>query len=226
VWKEASEGVWQAAYATPPGVHSASVNSCAWAPHELGLVLAAASSDGSLSVLSAAADGSWSISKIERAHLMGATAVSWAPPTPPGSLVSTGSGTPLVRRLVSCGCDNLVKVWECRAGGWGDAPEAVLRGHTDWVRDVAWAPNLGMPRNTIASCGQDGRVLVWTQGEPGGPWAHALLADLKGPVWRVSWSVFGNVLAVADGTAAVTLWKEGPGDGQWAQLADANTLAA
>ena len=38
-----------------------------------------------------------------------------------------------------------------------------LKGHTDWVRDVAWAPNLGMPMNTIASAGQDGKVLIWTE---------------------------------------------------------------
>ena len=38
-----------------------------------------------------------------------------------------------------------------------------LKGHTDWVRDVAWAPNLGMPMTTIASAGQDGKVLIWTE---------------------------------------------------------------
>lgn len=38
-----------------------------------------------------------------------------------------------------------------------------LTGHTDWVRDVAWAPNLGMPMNTIASAGQDGKVIIWTE---------------------------------------------------------------
>jgi len=219
-----SEGSWTVAYASPAGTHSASVNSVCWAPHELGLCAAAASSDGSLSVLTASADGGWSVAKIERAHLMGCTAVSWAPPTPPGSLVSAGAGAPLVRRLVSSGCDNLVKVWECKAGGWGEAPEAVLKGHTDWVRDVAWAPNLGMPRNTIASCGQDGRVLVWAQAA-GGAWTSTQLGDFKGPVWRVSWSAFGNVLAVADGTQAVTLWKEGPTDGQWQQIANAGADA-
>jgi hypothetical protein len=41
--------------------------------------------------------------------------------------------------------------------------EATLSGHSDWVRDAAWAPNVGLPMSTIASCGQDGKVLVWTQ---------------------------------------------------------------
>ena len=33
-------------------------------------------------------------------------------------------------------------------------------------------------------------------------------------VWRVSWSLTGNVLAVSCGDGKVTLWKEGL-DGQW-----------
>ena len=29
-----------------------------------------------------------------------------------------------------------------------------LDGHQDWVRDVAWAPNIGVPVSIIASCGE------------------------------------------------------------------------
>ena len=220
VWKEVTEGQWQQVYVSPDSLHSASVNSCAWAPHELGLLLAAGSSDGSLSVLTGGADGSWHAAKVERAHLLGVNAVSWAPAQPPGSLVTPGSGAPLVRRLVSGGCDNLVKIWEYSdaRGEW--AVEAKLEGHTDWVRDVAWAPNLGMPKNTIASAGQDGKVYIWTQSEPNGRWDKLLLVDFgKTVVWRVSWSVFGNVLAVADGSNAVSLWKEAV-DGKWSRVSD------
>jgi hypothetical protein len=32
--------------------------------------------------------------------------------------------------------------------------EEDLTGHTDWVRDVAWAPNIGMPGTHIATCSQ------------------------------------------------------------------------
>ena len=45
-------------------LHTASVNSLCWAPYELGLVLAAASSDGSLSVLTYQPDVSWHADKV------------------------------------------------------------------------------------------------------------------------------------------------------------------
>jgi protein transport protein SEC13 len=48
------------------------------------------------------------------------------------------------------------QVWKSTGSGWES--EAVLSSHTDWVRDVAWAPNLGLPYSTIASAGQDGQV--------------------------------------------------------------------
>ena len=49
------------AYSAP--MHSASVNSVAFAPHELGLILAAASSDGSISILTYH-EGAWSPYKV------------------------------------------------------------------------------------------------------------------------------------------------------------------
>lgn len=32
--------------------------------------------------------------------------------------------------------------------------EQKLEAHSDWVRDVAWAPSIGLPTSTIASCSQ------------------------------------------------------------------------
>lgn len=80
----------------------------------------------------------------------------------------------------------------------------VLEGHSDWVRDVAWAPNVGLPMCTVASCGQDGKVIVWTQSQAGAEWQSVLLHDFKVPVWSVSWSVTGNILAVSDGNQQVS----------------------
>ena len=39
--------------------------------------------------------------------------------------------------------------------------EAELKGHNNWVRDVAWAPDTGFTTSTIASCCQDGKVFIW-----------------------------------------------------------------
>ena len=36
-------------------------------------------------------------------------------------------------------------------------------------------------------------------------------------MWRVSWSVTGNILAVSDSNSSVSLWKEAL-DGQWQQV--------
>lgn len=49
----------------------------------------------------------------------------------------------------------LFQVWFYNEAGrrWEQEP-ALLAGHKDWVRDVAWAPNLGINANTVASASQ------------------------------------------------------------------------
>ena len=51
-------------------------------------------------------------------------------------------------------------------GEWRE--EHKLEAHSDWVRDVAWAPSIGLPHSTIASCSQDGRVIIWNNDESTG----------------------------------------------------------
>lgn len=69
--------------------------------------------------------------------------------------------TPPLGVMPCCNCcvlfALLLQVWRANEmGGWDE--EQTLHGHKDWVRDAVWAPNLGMPLNTIASAGQDGQV--------------------------------------------------------------------
>ncbi|KAF8055592.1 SEC13B [Scenedesmus sp. PABB004] len=222
LWKEGPDGQWGQVYKTPPSLHAASINSIAFAPHELGLILAAASSDGSVSIIEHKPDGSWESSKISNAHAIGVTAVSWAPAVPAGGLVSSQPPAAPAKRLCTAGCDNTVKVWKFSEAGW--VLEATLAGHSDWVRDAAWAPNLGLPLNTIASAGQDGQVIAWTEGADGS-WSRRLVHDFGTPAWRVSWSVAGNILAVSDANNAVSLWKEAL-DGAWQQIVAARLRAA
>ena len=101
---------------------------------------------------------------------------AWATGANRKALTSNPAPTP------ACSESNLLgvhmQVWRhSEAGGWQqDGP--ALAGHSDWVRDVAWAPNLGLPANTLASAGQDGRVFVWAE-QAGGGWERTLLQDFQ-----------------------------------------------
>ncbi|GJJ14138.1 GTPase-activating protein S13 [Clathrus columnatus] len=235
IWKEQPQGQGQGGGFGPwtkikeHTLHTASVNSISWAPHELGAIVACASSDGKLSVLTFKYDGTWG-ADIFNGHAIGCNAVSWAPATLPGSLITpssqqtnlpTNSDRPsyaTVKRFASAGCDNLVKIWGYREDQQAWVEEETLEGHADWVRDVAWAPNIGLPRSYIATASQDRTVIIWTKDTPTSPWVKTTLdpSSMSGAtnnkfpdvVWRVSWSLAGNILAVSCGDGKVTLWKE------------------
>ena len=258
-----------------------SVNSVSWAPHELGAILACASSDGKISVLTFKGavkifsscsppkkpnphtrleDGQWGADVFE-AHAIGCNAVSWAPAARAGSLLApnTGGRRPSpVKRFASAGCDNIVKIWGFSEETQAWVEEDVLEGHTDWVRDVAWAPNIGLPRSYIATASQvrfsslflstsrmckltllyiqDKTVLVWTKDSPTAQWVKTALdpsvsaapsagatpGKFPDVVWRTSWSLAGNVLAVSCGDGKVTLWKENLKSG-WECVSDVSS---
>lgn len=192
-------------------------------------------------------DSTWD-AQLFAAHNIGVNSISWAPAIVPSSLIAPSS-TPqnaqgqqaangpstFVKKFATGGCDNLVKIWSYNEEGKSWSVEETLEGHTDWVRDVAFAPGVGLPRTYLASAGQDRQVIIWTQDAPGQQWQSKVLDPLpylssnapganstaqaqegKFPdvVWRVSWSVTGNVLAVSAGDGKVSLWKENL-KGQW-----------
>jgi protein transport protein SEC13 len=103
--------------------------------------------------------------------------------------------------------------------GWEAASKLeVGDSHMQWVRDVAWAPNTAMPFNIIASCSDDKRVHIYQQTTKDGLWTTTIIT-LDEPVWRVSWSVTGNILAVSTSSHAVILYKQAI-DGSWVQIAN------
>ena len=88
-----------------------------------------------------------------------------------------------------------------------------LEGHKDWVRDVAWAPTV-LQKSYIASASQDKTVRIWTSGASRpNEWKSTVL-NFDAVLWRVSWSLSGNVLAVSGGDNKVSLWKENL-KGEW-----------
>mgnify|MGYP001807410368 CR=1 FL=1 len=88
----------------------------------------------------------------------------------------------------------------------------------DWVRDVAWAPNSALPYAIFASCSEDKSVYIWRQRDrTSGPWEPTLLRAFEAPVWRLSWSLTGTVLAVSTGDHRVSLWKQSV-DESWVQV--------
>ncbi|ETI23339.1 hypothetical protein G647_05139 [Cladophialophora carrionii CBS 160.54] len=192
-------------------IHTASVNMVSWSPPDLGCLLACASSDGNVSVLEFR-DNQWG-HVIFPAHAMGVNAVSWAPSAVPGAIArKDGGSTGVVKRFVTGGSDNQVKIWEhSAAGGTYENVLVLPQGHGDWVRDVAWSPTL-LSKSYIASASQDKTVRIWTStnmtAQGVGEWTLAKTLEFDAVTWRVSWSLSGNVLAVSGGDNKVTLWKE------------------
>jgi len=192
-------------------IHTASVNMVAWSPPELGCLLACASSDGNVSVLEFR-DNQWG-HVIFPAHGMGVNAVSWAPTGIPGAIARKDGGATAgapVRRFVTGGSDNEVKVWEWNNTAQRYENTVVLPdGHSDWVRDVAWSPTL-LSKSYIASASQDKTVRIWTSVNPAdaSSWLLTKTLEFDAVLWRVSWSLSGNILAVSGGDNKVTLWKE------------------
>ena len=156
---------------------------------------------------------------------LGVNSVSWAPYT--AYMAEDQSSDPSSQpthplRLVTGGCDNRIRFWikSASTGQWeaDPAPLGTEVAHTDWVRDVAWAPSVIPGTNIVASCSEDRTVIVWTQkGGSEGTWEPLLLHTFEEPVWRLSWSVTGNILAVSSGDSSVTLWKQGL-DMTWSQV--------
>ncbi|KAI1000783.1 Protein transport protein sec13 [Podosphaera aphanis] len=193
-------------------LHTASVNIISWSPHESGCLLACASSDGNVSVLEFK-DNSME-HKIFHAHGIGANSVSWAPSTSPGTMVSSSGGQGGIRRFVTGGSDNTLRIWSFDSVSQNYKQEREpLTGHTDWVRDVAWSPTV-LQKSYIASASQDKTVRIWTN-DPSQPgvW-NSTTIPFEVVLWRVSWSMSGNVLAVSANDNRVSLWKENL-KGEW-----------
>ncbi|XP_065324463.1 protein SEC13 homolog isoform X2 [Gordionus sp. m RMFG-2023] len=203
IWMEI-EDKWHNVYEHEQ--HKSSVNSISWAPYLSGLKLSCASSDGNISIMTALNSecDKWNIQIIENAHQeLGCNAVNWSPLIYNRSIYTSdekeelNKSNPLLL-LVSGGCDNIVRIWKESDGKWEE--NCVLESHTDWVRDVAWAPSIGINEQTIATCSQDRKVIIWKNDNIDTKnWKSRILHTFEGAVWHLSWSITGSILAVSEG---------------------------
>jgi protein transport protein SEC13 len=204
--------------------HAQNATSIAWAPYEYGLCLAVASADGQVSFLTRLKEGWVTTSSFVNSQDGAACmAVSWAPYN---SLGSQGASGP-IQRVVTGSTNTAVTVWQFspESNAW-QIVGVPLYGHNDWVRDVAWAPNVGIPANVVASASDDHTVRIWLQsGDAQSDWSEHVLHTFRSAVYRISWSLTGSVLSVAAGDDEVTFWKQRP-DHSWAQLSSVTDQGA
>lgn len=93
--------------------------------------------------------------------------------------------------------------------------------HKDWVRDVAWCNNIGLVSDTVASCSEDNKAIIWRRDLGKEDWAMKQELNLGVPAWKVSWSPIGNMLAVSGGDNVVQVFKEGP-SGEFEKVSEVN----
>jgi protein transport protein SEC13 len=233
IWKELQQGQFNKIFEFFRA--DTSINSVQFAPHTFGLQLAAALSDGSIAVFTRRNDNNsanqWS-EQIFFGHKGGCNAISWGPDMKTGAILANAQQlsqqnpqqNKFEKQFVSGGCDGKVKIWKLdeNSGQWGELAQQLLPDenyHTDWVRDVAWAPSIGLPSNIIASASEDKTVIIWQEAIESGAWKKSKVLQFPNKVWRVSWSLQGQILAVSEGDNSVSLWKESL-DGDWKPLAN------
>lgn len=194
--------------------HQSAILCIAWAPYEYGLCLASASADGKVSFLTRIREGwvvSSSINNTEDGTAC--TSVSWAPYN---SLGSQGTQGP-IQRIVTGSRNSVVQLFffDPQVSRW--TLLETLCGHKEWVRDVVWSPNVGIPCNVIASGSDDQTVRVWAQDDKVGMWKMHILSNFSSPVYRLKWSLTGSVLSVAAGDNDITFWKQ-KNEKEWTQI--------
>ena len=100
------------------------------APHEYGLILICGSTDGYIS-LHEYKNEIWNSFKLF-GHGFGVNGLSWGPST----YSENENLAPL--RFVSCGNDNLIKIWQTKDNRIDSFHVVASQTHEDVVRDVQW----------------------------------------------------------------------------------------
>jgi protein transport protein SEC13 len=116
----------------------------------------------------------------------------------------------------------IVKLWTCKDSKFELTKE--LGKHDDWIRDVAWCNNIGLMHDTIATCGEDQKVKIWKrehiEGQDQLTWSTKDIS-FSTPIWKVSFSNVGSMLAVSGGDNQIMIYKENTA-GEWETVSKVN----
>jgi WD40 repeat protein len=103
--------------------------------------------------------------------------------------------------LLAIGGDPRVSLWSFTDSGSQGSEPVRLVGHRALCTALAFHPN----GRTLASGGDDMRVLLWNAGESATP---RELGALEDTIVRLCWSRSGRLLLAADATGSVSAWCE------------------
>jgi WD40 repeat protein len=102
----------------------------------------------------------------------------------PRPVITTVCRQPTGFLIAAAGDDHIVRIWDSRSGRL----EHRLKGHSDWVRCSAFAPD----GNTLVTAGDDGRILFWNP--VSGELLQALSDDIQ-PIRSISIAPDGQTVA-------------------------------
>eukprot|EP00401_Gymnodinium_catenatum_P076931 CAMPEP_0117605706 /NCGR_PEP_ID=MMETSP0784-20121206/79332_1 /TAXON_ID=39447 /ORGANISM="" /LENGTH=334 /DNA_ID=CAMNT_0005408759 /DNA_START=105 /DNA_END=1109 /DNA_ORIENTATION=+ len=234
VWGRRLEpGSWHVVHREPLEQHGA-VRAVAWAPAEHGAVIACASADGTVTVIThsgplrgtgGAIEHRWQ-GKAFQAHRGEARAVSWAS----APALSDQDFGLVGAQLATAGDDGVaVWCWNQAKGLWTQDAVDSASASGSVVRDVAWKPWDGVTEVLATAGGQHVQIWRRTGERPsavavgsvaaavgGGRWCVAQRIFVGADVWKVTWADGGAMLLVSWGLddARASVLKERL-DGDW-----------
>jgi nucleoporin SEH1 len=164
-----------------------------------GLKLASCSSDGNVRIYNAPDPLNLAYWEVEDFAVtkgssdQGCTALSWSPCNE-------------TERIAICTTSGYLKIFEKNKRWILTSEKQILKDVA--LKDCAWSPNLCRKADWIAACGLSEEVEILSFI----PSTHSLQLMCRintgsSPLWRVSWNLTGNCLAVAPEKGHVQLWK-------------------
>ena len=204
------------------GLDASSVGSSVHGGSTLALGAGGGGSGGGLGGSGAGLDGGGDTRRPEPLCL------AWCPSVVEGSMLLVGM------------TDGRAVLWGCAESGWSRLLALGVgggRGHSDCVRSVSWAADVGRSYHLLATGSRDKLVRLWNvqrtvpvddedaawaaaaeeEGGSGGGgfdvvgdgWKVRCCAELphRSQVWRVSWNASGSMLATSEDDGSVSVFK-------------------